>query len=107
MPAMSGGTLRWKQKSPDLTPILGFHVNDWWVPLPDPLLGRDMVSNGVTELQQLRRMVDHAGYTGPMEEKIFNQALWDEPGEEVLERVKKRHVEHVLEPVHQSRQEHS
>ena len=85
--------------------ILGFHVDDWLVPLPDPLLGRGMMGDGVIELRRLRRLVDAAGYTGPIEVEIFNQAIWDEPGDEVLEQMKKRYVEHVLEPIPHSKQE--
>jgi sugar phosphate isomerase/epimerase len=79
--------------------ILGFHVDDWIVPIPDPLLGRGMMGDGVIELRRLRRAVDHAGYTGPIEVEIFNQAIWDEPGDQVLERMKTRYLEHVLESV--------
>jgi len=85
--------------------ILGFHVDDWLVPLPDPLLGRGMMGDGVIELRRLRRAVDAAGYTGPIEVEIFNGAIWDEPGDTVLERMKKRYLEHVLEPILESKQE--
>jgi sugar phosphate isomerase/epimerase len=79
--------------------ILGFHVDDWIVPIPDPLLGRGMMGDGVIELRRLRRAVDLAGYSGPIEVEIFNQAIWDEPGDQILERMKQRYLEHVLEPV--------
>lgn len=79
--------------------ILGFHVDDWIVPIPDPLLGRGMMGDGVIELRRLRRAVDLAGYTGPIEVEIFNRAIWDEPGDQVLERMKQRYLEHVFEPV--------
>ena len=79
--------------------ILGFHVDDWIVPIPDPLLGRGMMGDGVIELRRLRRAVDVAGYTGPIEVEIFNQTIWDEPGDQVLERMKQRYLEHVLEPI--------
>jgi hypothetical protein len=29
--------------------------------------------------------VEKAGYTGPIEVEIFNQKLWDMPGDEVLD----------------------
>lgn len=64
--------------------ILGFHVNDWLVPLPDTLLGRGMMGDGVIELRRIRALVEAAGYSGPIEVEIFNQALWDTPGDEVL-----------------------
>lgn len=76
--------------------ILGFHVDDWIVPLPDPLLGRGMMGDGVIDLRGLRAAVDAAGYRGPIEVEIFHQALWDAPGDDVVRRVKERFVEHVL-----------
>ena len=78
--------------------IWGFHVDDWIVPIPDPLLGRGMMGDGAIELRRLRRAVDQAGYTGPIEVEIFNQTIWDEPGDQVLERMKKRYLDNVLEP---------
>jgi sugar phosphate isomerase/epimerase len=64
--------------------ILGFHVNDWIVPLPDPLKGRGMMGDGVIEIKRLREAVDRAGYTGPIEVEIFNQKLYDMPGDELM-----------------------
>jgi len=57
--------------------ICGFHVSDWLTPLPDMLLGRGLMGDGVIDNRKLRLLVDEAGYTGPIEVEIFNQALWD------------------------------
>jgi sugar phosphate isomerase/epimerase len=73
--------------------ILGFHVSDWLVPPPDHLLGRGMIGDGVIELRRLREAVDAAGYSGPIEVEIFNQKIWDTPGEQVLALMKQRFVE--------------
>jgi sugar phosphate isomerase/epimerase len=73
--------------------ILGFHISDWLVPPPDHLLGRGMLGDGVIELRRLREAVDAAGYTGPIEVEIFNQQIWDTPGEQVLALMKERFVE--------------
>jgi sugar phosphate isomerase/epimerase len=73
--------------------ILGFHVSDWLVPPPDHLLGRGMMGDGIIELRRLREAVDAAGYTGPIEVEIFNQRVWDTPGDEVLALMKKRFLE--------------
>ena len=54
---------------------LGFHVNDWIVPLPDVLNGRGVMGDGVIDLRELRRQVDDAGYGGPIEVEIFNAEL--------------------------------
>ncbi len=75
--------------------ILGFHVSDWIVPLPDVLLGRGMMGDGFIELRRLRTAVDAAGYDGPIEVEIFNQAIWDAPGDEVLALMCRRFLEHV------------
>ncbi len=75
--------------------ILGFHVNDWIVPTPDLLLGRGMMGDGVIELRRLRSAVDMAGYAGPIEVEIFNQAIWDSPGDEVLARMCERYLADV------------
>ena len=70
--------------------IFGFHVSDWLVPLPDILKGRGMLGDGVIDLQCLRQAVDEAGYAGPIEVEILNQALWDEDPDAVLDRLVQR-----------------
>lgn len=75
--------------------ILGFHVSDWLVPTPDMLMGRGMMGDGVIELRRLRQAVDAAGYTGPIEVEIFNQAIWNAPGDETLALMVKRYLEYV------------
>ena len=67
--------------------ICGFHVSDWLVPLPDVLLGRGMMGDGVIDIRSLREAVDRAGYAGPIEVEILNQAIWDEAPDSVLDRV--------------------
>lgn len=73
--------------------ILGFHVSDWLVPPPDHLLGRGLMGDGVIELRRLREAIDAAGYNGPIEVEIFNQRVWDTPGEQVLSVIKQRFLE--------------
>lgn len=75
--------------------ILGFHVSDWLVPLPDILMGRGMMGDGVIELRRLREAVEAAGYFGPIETEIFNQKIWDTPGDQTLQLMKERYLEHV------------
>ena len=74
---------------------LGFHVSDWLVPSPDPLMGRGVMGDGVIELRRLRAAVDAIGYGGPIEVEIFNQQVWDMPLDEMLPLIKRRFVEHV------------
>jgi sugar phosphate isomerase/epimerase len=75
--------------------IVGFHVSDWLSPPPDVLLGRGLMGDGIIQLRKLRCLVEAAGYDGPVEVEIFNRALWDSPGDDVLERVKERALAHV------------
>lgn len=70
--------------------ILGFHVSDWKVPLPDILLGRSMMGDGVIELKRLRTAVEAAGYDGPIEVEIFNRSIWDRKTDDTLELVRDR-----------------
>ncbi|WP_026572032.1 sugar phosphate isomerase/epimerase family protein [Sediminibacillus terrae] len=75
--------------------IFGFHVSDWAVPMPDMFKGRRMMGEGVIEINRIRHAVEAAGYHGPIEVEIINQAIWDRPGEEVLEETKASFVKHV------------
>jgi sugar phosphate isomerase/epimerase len=70
--------------------IYGFHVSDWLVPLPDILLGRGLMGDGVIDNRKLRLLVEHAGYAGPIEVEIFNRALWDSDPDDVLKQVIER-----------------
>jgi sugar phosphate isomerase/epimerase len=76
--------------------IAGFQVCDWLVPLPDILLGRGLMGDGAIDFRELVGAVDAAGYDGPIEVEIFNRALWDTPGDEVVAAVKERFATHVL-----------
>lgn len=75
--------------------ILAFHVSDWIVPMPDLLLGRGMMGDGVIELRKLRHAVESAGYNGPIEVEILNQAVWDTPGDQTLALMRERYRECV------------
>jgi sugar phosphate isomerase/epimerase len=75
--------------------IFGFHVSDWLVPTPDMLNGRGMMGDGVIEIRRLRQAVDAAGYHGPIEVEIFNEALWSLPGEQLLKLMCERFITHV------------
>jgi sugar phosphate isomerase/epimerase len=65
--------------------IACFQVADWITPLPaGVLLGRGLPGTGCVELRRFREAVDAAGYTGPIEVEVFNEAVWARPGREVL-----------------------
>jgi len=75
--------------------IFGFHIGDWLVPTPHMLLGRGMIGDGVIDFRPIRVAIDAAGYRGPIEVEIFNQAIWDMPGDTVLELMRARYLEYV------------
>ena len=76
--------------------IRGFHACDWLVPTPDMLMGRGMMGDGCIDIHRIRSLVDGTGYTGRIEVEILNQRIWDQPGNEVLERMKERYLSCVL-----------
>ncbi len=82
--------------------ILGFHVSDWLVPPPDFLHGRGLMGDGVVDLVKIRRLIDAAGYAGPIEVEIFNRELYARDPDQALQEIVRRYVEHVLEPVEPS-----
>jgi sugar phosphate isomerase/epimerase len=75
--------------------LVGFHVSDWPIPLPGILMGRAMMGDGVIDLRQLRRAVDATGYDGPIEVEIFNDAIWKNVDDELLQLVQRRFIECV------------
>ncbi len=72
--------------------IVAFHVSDWLVPTPDILMGRGMMGDGVIELRRIRTAMDATGYDGPIEVEIFNHAIWNTPGDDVLRLVVERYL---------------
>jgi sugar phosphate isomerase/epimerase len=72
--------------------IYGFHVNDWLVPLPDMLMGRGLMGDGVIDNRALRLAVDQAGYSGPIEVEIFNRVVWESDPDQMLEQIVTRFV---------------
>lgn len=75
--------------------IVGFHVSDWPVPLPGILMGRAMMGDGVIELRKLREAVDATGYDGPIEVEIFNDEIWKNADDGLMEIIQRRFVENV------------
>jgi sugar phosphate isomerase/epimerase len=72
--------------------IYAFQVCDFLVPIPpDALLGRGHLGDGVIDIAALTRAVLATGYAGLIEVEIFNQQVWDTPGEQTLRTVVDRH----------------
>jgi sugar phosphate isomerase/epimerase len=72
--------------------LLGFHVSDWLVPAENVLMNRGMMGDGVIELRRIRAAVEGAGYAGPIEVEIFNEAVWSTPLDTLLPLMKQRYL---------------
>lgn len=70
--------------------LFGFHVSDWLVPAQNVLMNRGMMGDGVIELRKLRESVERAGWSGPIEVEIFNDAVWNTPVDVLLPLMKER-----------------
>lgn len=76
--------------------ICAFQLADWVTPLPEGVLnGRGQLGDGAIDLRDWRRRVEAAGYTGPVEVELFNDALWARDGVEVLRETAARFLEHA------------
>ena len=65
--------------------LFGFHVCDWLTPTRDFLTDRGMMGDGVIDIPKIRRMVESAGYDGPVEVEIFSHLnWWQRPIDETL-----------------------
>jgi sugar phosphate isomerase/epimerase len=53
------------------------------------------MGDGVIELRKLREAVDATGYDGPIEVEIFNDELWNNADDGLMDLIKTRFVEHV------------
>jgi sugar phosphate isomerase/epimerase len=73
--------------------IAGFHTNDWLVPVKNVLMNRGMMGDGVIELRRIRGEVERAGYAGPIEVEIFNEALWERSVDDLVRTTAERFVE--------------
>ena len=56
--------------------ILGYHVCDWLVPTTDLLADRGMMGDGIIDLKSIRKMIEDAGYTAPVDVEIFSANNW-------------------------------
>ncbi|MEV8566841.1 sugar phosphate isomerase/epimerase family protein [Streptomyces sp. NPDC051322] len=74
-----------------------FQLADWTTPLPAGVLnGRGQIGDGAVDMREWRERVDAAGYRGPIEVELFNEALWARDGKEVLRETAERFALHAL-----------
>lgn len=83
----------WTQIERAGTRIFSYQVCDWLDPLPDLLMGRGMMGDGVIDFHRFTEAVTKAGYTGPIEVEIFNEDIWGIPGDEVVATMIERYEE--------------
>jgi len=77
--------------------IHAFQLADWITPLPAGVLnGRGQLGDGSVDLRRWRQLVEAAGYTGPIEVELFNDALWARDGHEVLAETAQRFIRHTV-----------
>ena len=74
--------------------ILSFHCSDWLPDTKDVRLDRGMLGDGVIDNRRLYRLVESAGFNGPIEVEIFSAGnWWRRRPDEVVRTVKDRVVE--------------
>ncbi|GAA3144401.1 sugar phosphate isomerase/epimerase [Streptomyces rectiviolaceus] len=73
-----------------------FQLADWVTPLPEGVLnGRGQLGEGSVDLRSWRALVEEAGYGGPIEVELFNEALWSRAGHEVLSETSRNYLQHA------------
>ncbi|MEU5363009.1 sugar phosphate isomerase/epimerase family protein [Streptomyces sp. NPDC005925] len=78
--------------------IHAFQLADWTTPLPEGVLnGRGQIGDGAIDMREWKTYVDAAGYTGPIEVELFNDALWARDGREVLAETAARFAAHAAD----------
>ena len=76
--------------------LASYQVCDWVLPLAaDPLLSRGHVGDGYIDFPTITRWVSAAGYRGDVEVEIFNQSIWDTPGDRTLATLVERYTRHI------------
>ena len=65
--------------------LLGFHVCDWLVPTKHLVTDRGMMGDGIIDLAGIQRMMQAAGFDGPVEVEIFSSQWWARDPAEVMD----------------------
>lgn len=76
--------------------LASYQVCDWNLPLAaDSLLSRGFMGDGYVDFASITSWVAEAGYTGDIEVEIFNQEIWDAPGDQTVATMAGRYLELV------------
>ena len=63
---------------------------DWLVPTTSLLTGRGLPGDGIADLAGFLRLLDHGGFTGPVEIEVLNADVWETPLDALLLDIKQR-----------------
>ncbi|MCG5214588.1 sugar phosphate isomerase/epimerase family protein [Streptosporangium sp. KLBMP 9127] len=77
---------------------ISYQACDWLVPQPHPLFGRGIPGEGTIDIPAITRAIGSAGYAGPIEIEIFNEAVWATDPDDVLSTITARFGRSVLGP---------
>jgi sugar phosphate isomerase/epimerase len=75
--------------------ILAFHVCDWLTPTRDFLNDRGLPGEGCIDLRGIRRLVEAAGFSGPVEVEIFSTRHWARDQDQFLAEILAAYRAHV------------
>lgn len=73
--------------------LAGYQVCDWILPFASQMLNsRGYMGDGYIDFPTITRWVAETGYSGDVEVEIFNQSIWDRPGDEVVSTIVERYT---------------
>jgi sugar phosphate isomerase/epimerase len=75
--------------------LFAYHVCDWMTPTTDLLNDRGLMGEGCIPLQEIRAMVEKAGFTGFNEVEVFSDRWWAKDQDEFLTEIKKAYLNHT------------
>lgn len=75
--------------------IIGFHVCDWMTPTADMLNDRGLMGEGCIDNRGIRKLVESAGFDGPIEVEVFSTRHWERDQDEYLADIIAAYKEHV------------
>ena len=91
----------WDPELPDEVGRLGaagllraFHVCDWLAETKDLLTDRGLMGEGCIDVRGVRRLVERAGFRGPIEVEVFSERHWARDQDEYVRDIASACLEH-------------
>jgi len=75
--------------------LFAYHVCDWMTPPTDLLHDRGPTGEGCIPLEEIRAMVEKAGFTGFNEVEVFSDRWWARDQDEFLTEIKKAYLNYT------------